>query len=71
MFGYHVGTFPMMGFGMIIGVVIIVGIFIFLFQTSKKEKGTKSPQDILDERYAKGEIEIEEYNQKSENIKNR
>lgn len=58
-----------MGFGWIVS-LILVGVVIYLYnQKESSAKSEKSAQDILDERYAKGEIDQEEYNEKSENLK--
>ena len=50
--GYH-GGFGMMGFGWIFFILIIALVIYLLSNKSDK----KSAKDILDERYAKGEID--------------
>ena len=58
-----------MGFGWIFFIVLI-GIAIYFFnQKNTNKKSEKSALDILNERYAKGEIEEKEYKEKSENLK--
>ena len=57
-----------MGLGWIVFILLIV-YFVYLFnQKNINTKSKKSAQDILDERYAKGEIQEEEYKQKSEEL---
>lgn len=61
-----------MGGGMIIGWLVLIVIVYVLFDTFKKNKTLKfdkTPQEILDERYAKGEIDEKEYKEKSETLK--
>lgn len=65
MFGYHGEGFGMMGFGWI-SIVLIFIIIVYLLSNNKSDK--KSAKDILDERYAKGEIDIEEYKEKKKNL---
>lgn len=69
MYDYHYGGFPMMGFGMFLIFIFIITILYFIFKDVSKVDKHKSPQDILDERYAKGDIELEEYKKRSENLK--
>lgn len=58
-----------MGFGWIVS-LILVGVIIYLYnQKESSGKSEKSAQDILDERYARGEIEEKEYKEKSERFK--
>ncbi len=61
--GYHNGGF-MMGFGWIFFILIIALIIYLLSNKSDR----KSAKEILDERYAKGEIELEEYIEKKKNL---
>jgi len=61
--GYH-GGFGMMGFGWIF-FILIIALVIYLF-SNKNDK--KSAKDILDERYAKGEIDLEEYQERKKNL---
>jgi len=64
MFNNFHGGFGMMGFGWIF-FILIIALVIYLF-SNKSDK--KSAKDILDERYAKGEIDLEEYNERKENL---
>ncbi len=52
-----------MGFGWLVPLVII-GVLFYLFK-DKRGDNTKTAQDILDERYASGEISQKEYEAKS------
>lgn len=48
---------------------IILLIILFYLFNEKQKKDTSSAQDILDERYAKGEIDKEEYEERSNTLK--
>ncbi|GIU00099.1 hypothetical protein TSL6_06050 [Sulfurovum sp. TSL6] len=59
-----------MGFGMwLIPIVLIIIVIHFLKENSKGEGKDSSAQDILDKRYASGEIDKEEYKEKSNALK--
>lgn len=58
-----------MGFGWIFFIVLIGIVIYFFTQQGGNEKSEKSAQDILDERYAKGEIEEQEYKDKSKHLR--
>lgn len=61
-----------MGLGWIIPLIVIGAIIYFFVNQKNSDNGTsKSAQDILDERYAKGEINEEEYQEKRDTLKNR
>ena len=73
---YHMH--PFMGFGTgILGLVAIVVIAYLIYKLIKSEKiilpsriaSSKSPEDIMDERYAKGELTREQYVQMKDDIK--
>jgi putative membrane protein len=73
---YHM--YPFMGFGNgIIELIAIVVIAYLIYKSIKSEKillpsrivSSKSPEDILNERYAKGELTREQYVQMKEDIK--
>ena len=73
---YHM--YPFMGFGThIIGLIALVVIAYLIYKLIKSEKillpsrivSSKSPEDILNERYAKGELTREQYVQMKEDIK--
>ena len=55
-----------MGFGWIVPLILIFGLFYLINNTREKEE---SAQDILDKRYASGEINEEEYKQAKANLK--
>ena len=65
MWGYHNEGFNMMGFGWIFLILVIV-VLLYIFKGDKTDK--KSAKDILDERYAKGDIDIEEYKERKKNL---
>jgi len=59
-----------MGFGMwFIPLLFIIILIYFLKDNSKSEGKESSAQDILDKRYASGEIDTEEYKEKSDTLK--
>ncbi len=59
-----------MGFGMwFTFIVFVLAVFYFLKESTKSEKKDASAQDILDKRYANGEIDTEEYKEKSSALK--
>jgi len=59
-----------MGFGMwIIPVLFVLLVFYFLKENNKSEDKHTSAQDILDRRYANGEIDTQEYEEKSNALK--
>ena len=62
-----------MGFGMIGGWLLFIVIIIALFYVIKGRKDfsftENDAQEILDERYARGEIDEKEYKERSENLK--
>lgn len=70
MMGYGWGLIMMLG-ATIISVLIIVVLVRYLQNTGRQDyrEGGKSALDILDEKYAKGEITEEEYKNKKANIK--
>ena len=58
-----------MGFGMwVILLLFILIVFYFLKESSKSQEKHSSAQDILDRRYANGEIDTEEYEERSKAI---
>lgn len=59
-----------MGFGMwIIPILFVLLVFYFLKENNKSEDKHTSAQDILDKRYANGEIDTQEYEEKSNALK--
>jgi len=63
-YGMHSWGFGM-GFGWIIPLLFIFALFYFINHNKDKE----SAEDILNRKYANGEIDEEEYKQKKENLK--
>lgn len=69
--------YPYMGFGMsLIWLIVIIVIAYFVYRLIKDERilapkrpAIRSAEDILDERYAKGEITREQYVQMKEDLK--
>lgn len=62
-----------MGWGWIIGLVFLVVLILFIVkyanQSSRMPRSTeKSPLDILKERYARGEIDKEEFDQRKKDL---
>lgn len=59
-----------MGFGMwLIPLLFILFVMYFLKENRKSEDKHPSAQDILDKRYANGEIDTQEYEEKSSVLK--
>jgi len=63
MYGYH------MPFGGLMGFLIAVVFIIVIYRLLKGAPPESSAKQILDERFAKGEISEEEYLSKKENLK--
>lgn len=63
-----------MGFGWIIGLIILIVFILIIVRSIKPDNEnsnmpTKSALDILNERYAKGEIDKNEYLSKKQDLK--
>ena len=65
---YDIGHGWGMGFGMWLLPVLFIVVVIYLLKDSSKEKAP-SAQDILDRRFANGEIDLEEYQERSNALK--
>lgn len=65
---YDVGHGWGMGFSMWVIPVLLIIVVIYFLKDNHKDK-TLSAQDILDRRYANGEIDTEEYKEKSNALK--
>jgi len=65
-----------MGFGWIIGIFILLIILWLAFrtfrsgETNQTSSGQGTPLDILKERYAKGEIDKDEFEQRKKDLQN-
>ena len=57
-----------MGFGWIIPLIFIFGLFYFL-RSNNERYDEESASEILDKKYANGEISEEEYKRKKANLK--
>jgi putative membrane protein len=57
-----------MGFGMWLIPVLLIIVIIYFLKDNNQDK-SPSAQDILDRRYANGEIDTEEYKEKSDALK--
>lgn len=55
-------------FGWILWVVVVIAIVIIVVLISQKHTRSKSPLDLLKERYAKGEISKEEFERKKKDL---
>lgn len=66
MYSYHWGW---MAIWLVFWILIIAGLF-FIFRAlmEKKTEGGKKAMDILNERYARGEITKDEYHEKKRDI---
>ena len=65
--GHHVWG---MGFGMwFTFILFILIVFYFFKESTKSQQKDSSAQDILDQRYANGEIDTQEYEEKSKTLK--
>ena len=67
------GMGPGMGWGWIIGLILIALIIWLVIKTTRQSTGNtnaadKSPLDILKERYARGEIDKEEFEKKKSTL---
>ena len=59
-----------MGFGMwFILIVFILIVFYVLKESTRSQEKNTSAQDILDRRYANGEIDTDEYEERSKALK--
>lgn len=65
---YDIGHGWGMGFGMWLLPVVLIVVVILLLKDTNKEKPS-SAQDILDRRFANGEIDLEEYQERSNALK--
>lgn len=66
----YIGHGWSMGFAMWFPLILLVLlVFYFLKETNKSEERHSSAQDILDKRYANGEIDTQEYEEKSDALK--
>jgi len=63
----NLGSFSFMGIGMLAAIILII-LFFFLI-SNKEQKNNQSIQEILDEKYATGKINLEEYHKQSKKIK--
>ncbi len=61
-----------MGWGWIIGLLLIVAVIWFIFRMANQNKSGsesgKSPLDILKERYARGEIDKKEFEERKKDL---
>ncbi|MGM0442999.1 MAG: SHOCT domain-containing protein [Fibrobacterota bacterium] len=61
-----------MGWGWLIGLIILVGILLIVVKMVQANNGvsgnTKTPLDILKERYAKGEIDKQEFDERKKDL---
>ncbi|MCO4844539.1 MAG: SHOCT domain-containing protein [Sulfurovum sp.] len=63
----YVGDGWGMGFGMwFVPILLVIIVIYFLKENTKGEEKHSSAQDILDRRYANGEIDTEEYEERSD-----
>jgi putative membrane protein len=75
--GYYSGWHPFIGAGMgLIWLIFLIVVAYLVYRLIKNEKilvpkklAMKSAADILDERYAKGEVTREQYMQMTEDLK--
>lgn len=70
-FGHGMGIG--MGWGWIIGLIVLVLIVLIIVKAVGQNNGTvqnsgKTPMEVLKERYAKGEIDKEEFEQKKKDL---
>ncbi|MFO8021470.1 MAG: SHOCT domain-containing protein [Perlabentimonas sp.] len=62
-----------MGWGWIIALLILAALIWFIFrmvnqQNRSQDRSSQTPLDILKERYAKGEIDKDEYEERKNNL---
>ncbi len=70
MFHGECGGYGFMGFSWLSIFIILAIVLVFFFLNNKKDdfKKKNTAQDILDQKYAKGEIDLEEYQERSSNL---
>ena len=56
------------GIVLLLGIAALVRLLAFYGGQSREEHGRKGPREVLDERYARGEIDRDEYLQKREDL---
>ena len=68
--GIEVNNWWAMGWGWIIGLIVLVLLIVLIINITKRytQKHEKSAMDILKERYAKGEIDKNEFEEKRDAI---
>ncbi|MCF7935549.1 MAG: SHOCT domain-containing protein [Synergistales bacterium] len=54
--------------GMLIGVVVVVGIVALAVSMFRKEPEKKPPLEVLKDRYARGDIDREEFEQRKRDL---
>ena len=60
--GWGAGNWLLMGFGMVVFWALLVAVIVWLVRsTGTRPRVVSTARDILDERYARGEITDEEY----------
>jgi putative membrane protein len=60
-----------MGFGWLFGLILLIIIVVFIVratQSQKTNESSQTPLDILKERYARGEINKEEFEERRQNL---
>ncbi len=62
-FGFHEG-WSGMGLGMVVFWLLLVVVLVVVLRSLAADKNRRTPLEVLDERYARGEIDRKEYEQK-------
>lgn len=61
----------MMWWWILIPVVLVLGVFLYNGRNKQNSVQRENPMDILDNRFAKGEISKEEYEERKQGIKSK